>query len=222
MDDPKLLVVAIDGDMQEFSFAQKGLQVTWETVINDIINSDYCFAFEVRDSYYYNAKKDKKVAVLKFQASRKCAFIYGCGTTNYDIKYRVCLDESELNPISTATEVNVGSLTCYLLCLPNEIKLKIVESLDGVDLAKFGCVCSEFRNLASDECLWKQKFLLEFSDKVKERAEGESLWKHQFAEAWREKKFHSRILVVPTAARCNPLYSKKYCKFVLKNLKRHG
>ncbi|XP_059644573.1 uncharacterized protein LOC132286281 isoform X2 [Cornus florida] len=222
MGDPKLLVVSIDGTVPRFSFARKGGLVTWETIIKDIINTNYCLAFEVRDGdgIYHDAKEGNKVAVLKFQSSRKNAFIYGWGTKNYDVKYSVCFDESELNEASTSTaaEETIESSTCHLLCLPDEIKRKIVESLDGKDLAKLGCVCSKFRNLTSDECLWKDKFLVEFSEKVREHAEGGSLWKQKFVKAWRWKKFLSMNIEVPAGAACYPLNSKSYIDFVLTNL----
>ncbi|KAJ0009696.1 hypothetical protein Pint_33629 [Pistacia integerrima] len=50
---------------------------------------------------------------------------------------------------------------CFMR-LPVEIKFEIVELLDGVDIARLACVCSELRNLTSDDDLWKRKFIKDF------------------------------------------------------------
>ncbi|KAH6773154.1 hypothetical protein C2S51_011558 [Perilla frutescens var. frutescens] len=69
---------------------------------------------------------------------------------------------------------------CFMR-LPTELKLKILESLPGVDVAKVSSVCSELRYLASSDDLWKVKFGEEFS---KERKEGQVSWKKAFSMAW--------------------------------------
>lgn len=75
--------------------------------------------------------------------------------------------------------------------LPTELKMKILESLPGVDIARVSCVDSEFRNLASYNQLWKQKCLGEFANSVIEQTEflfdfvG---WKPKFVECWRQRR----------------------------------
>ncbi|KAE8008158.1 hypothetical protein FH972_004698 [Carpinus fangiana] len=67
--------------------------------------------------------------------------------------------------------------------LPAELQRKILESLHGVDLAKVGCVCSELRDLSSDNELWKQKFIEEFGG-VAVAASEIVEWKDKFASFW--------------------------------------
>lgn len=69
---------------------------------------------------------------------------------------------------------------CFMR-LPTELKLKILESLPGVDVAKVSSVCSELRYLASSDDLWKVKFGEEFSN---ERKEAHVSWKKAFSMAW--------------------------------------
>jgi F-box protein 7 len=74
---------------------------------------------------------------------------------------------------------------CFMR-LPAELKLKILESLHGVDLAKVGCVCSELRYLSSRDELWKQKFDEEFGRAA--GAQGIGQWKARFASFWESSK----------------------------------
>lgn len=50
---------------------------------------------------------------------------------------------------------------CFMR-LPAELKLKILELLIGVDIARAASVCSELRNLAKDDELWRRKCKEEF------------------------------------------------------------
>ncbi|KAM7258286.1 hypothetical protein ACFE04_014027 [Oxalis oulophora] len=74
-----------------------------------------------------------------------------------------------------------------LMGLPKELKLKILVSLPGVDLAKMECVCKEMKTLASDDDLWKQKCDEEFKT-------GTGDWKKTFARNWQDKKMEERAL----------------------------
>ncbi|KAL6498922.1 hypothetical protein OROHE_026429 [Orobanche hederae] len=65
--------------------------------------------------------------------------------------------------------------------LPTDLKLKILEYLSGVDIAKTSCVCSELRYLGSSDDLWKMKFVEEFGDG---RKEAQGSWKRMFAKDW--------------------------------------
>ncbi|KAM4088619.1 hypothetical protein ACB094_07G085400 [Castanea mollissima] len=80
---------------------------------------------------------------------------------------------------------------CFMR-LPTELKLKIFESLPGVDLAKVGCVCSDLRYLSSANELWKQKFEEEFKNgRVAKRVFN---WKEAFQSFWDRKKKRKREL----------------------------
>lgn len=73
---------------------------------------------------------------------------------------------------------------CFMR-LPTELKLKILESLPGMDVAKVSCVSSELRYLASSDDLWKTKFGEEFGNDSKE---GQVSWKKAFSTAWSRRK----------------------------------
>uniref|UniRef100_A0A5B7BBY3 F-box domain-containing protein n=1 Tax=Davidia involucrata TaxID=16924 RepID=A0A5B7BBY3_DAVIN len=70
--------------------------------------------------------------------------------------------------------------------LPTDLKLKILESLPGADLAKVGCVCSELLYLSSNDDLWKKKFVEKFGNA--EGSEEGSHWKEKFAKSWESRK----------------------------------
>ncbi|KAK9932487.1 hypothetical protein M0R45_019724 [Rubus argutus] len=65
-----------------------------------------------------------------------------------------------------------------LMSLPPELKIKILESMPGADLAKLGSLCKELRDLSNDNKLWKHKFdEEEFSGTREEEQDQEQLWK---------------------------------------------
>ncbi|KAI4295798.1 hypothetical protein L6164_035805 [Bauhinia variegata] len=74
---------------------------------------------------------------------------------------------------------------CFMR-LPTELKLKILECLPGVDVAKVACVCSELRYMSSSNDLWKQKFVEEFGQGS--RGGGINCFKDLFAVSWKRKK----------------------------------
>lgn len=75
---------------------------------------------------------------------------------------------------------------CFI-SLPTDLKLKILELLPGVDLARMACVCSEMRYLASNNDLWKQKFEEEFKNwSVQMETPGN--WKNLFRARWESRK----------------------------------
>ncbi|KAG8387006.1 hypothetical protein BUALT_Bualt03G0208300 [Buddleja alternifolia] len=69
--------------------------------------------------------------------------------------------------------------------LPTDLKLKILESLPGVDVAKVSCVSSELRYLGSSDDLWKMKFDEEFTIEEKE---AQLSWKKAFALVCERRK----------------------------------
>ncbi|XP_059653073.1 F-box protein SKIP22-like [Cornus florida] len=74
---------------------------------------------------------------------------------------------------------------CFMR-LPTDLKLKILKSLAGVDLAKLGCVCLELLFLSSNDDLWKQKFVEQFGNV--EGSKGDGHWKGKFAKCWECRK----------------------------------
>ncbi|KAL0422508.1 UNVERIFIED_CONTAM: F-box protein SKIP22 [Sesamum latifolium] len=77
---------------------------------------------------------------------------------------------------------------CFMR-LPTDLKLKILECLPGVDVAKVICACSELRYLGSSDDLWKLKFAEEFSN---ERKLARETWKKAFAIEWHSRKRRKR------------------------------
>jgi len=77
-----------------------------------------------------------------------------------------------------------------LMRLPTELKLKILESLAAIDIAKMDSVSSEMQCLSSNNDPWQQKFVEEFGDGT--GALGTVNWKEQFASYWENKKKRKR------------------------------
>ncbi|KAK6253408.1 hypothetical protein QUC31_015128 [Theobroma cacao] len=84
------------------------------------------------------------------------------------------------------------SLPACLMRLPIELKLRILESLPGADIARMGCVCSEMQYLASNNDLWKQKFREEFGDCPGTMEIGN--WKEMFHSCWESRKKPKRAI----------------------------
>ncbi|KAL6552393.1 hypothetical protein OROHE_007757 [Orobanche hederae] len=91
---------------------------------------------------------------------------------------------------------------CFMR-LPTELKLKILESLPGVDVAKVSCVSSELRYLASGDDLWNMKFSEEFGSEGKE---GQVSWKKAFSMAWSRR--NGRFLA--SRGRASPYWPMPY------------
>ncbi|KAL2513492.1 F-box protein SKIP22 [Forsythia ovata] len=68
--------------------------------------------------------------------------------------------------------------------LPSDLKLKIFESLPGVDVARLSCVCLELKDLGSSEDLWKLKFTEESGDRLSQNWS----WRRTFALFWQDQK----------------------------------
>ncbi|XP_026455600.1 putative F-box protein At1g23770 [Papaver somniferum] len=90
---------------------------------------------------------------------------------------------------------------CFTL-LPTELKLKVLESLPGVDIGKVACVSSELKYLSSNNELWKQKVVEEFDQSDIDRNK-KVHWKQTFVVCWGNKK--ARILGRRRFPRPNPL-----------------
>ncbi|KAL6645157.1 hypothetical protein ACP70R_016765 [Stipagrostis hirtigluma subsp. patula] len=100
--------------------------------------------------------------------------------------WKVLKDELCLPLMISLCQLNSLSLPPCLMGLPTELKTKVLEFVDGVDLAKVECTCKELRNLAADDNLWK-KFVLKFKD-YGEGSRGSKSAKARFAEAWAANK----------------------------------
>lgn len=79
------------------------------------------------------------------------------------------------------------ALPACFMRLPSELKLKILESLPGKDLARVECVSSEMRYLASNNNdLWKQKVIAEFGGRI--LMQGMVNWRERFVSFWHQRK----------------------------------
>lgn len=83
---------------------------------------------------------------------------------------------------------------CFI-CLPTELKIRILELVPGADLARAACVNSELRYLSSNEDLWEQKFLAEFPGWEANGLRGNvgMRWKDRFAACWEDQKRNKRL-----------------------------
>ncbi|RZC54743.1 hypothetical protein C5167_013604 [Papaver somniferum] len=75
-------------------------------------------------------------------------------------------DETALPLLSDlCVKVVLAYCPCFAFSLlPSDLKLKILQLLPGIDVARFGCVSSELRFLCSNNDLWKQKIGEEFTE----------------------------------------------------------
>ncbi|KAL1195903.1 F-box protein SKIP22 [Cardamine amara subsp. amara] len=89
--------------------------------------------------------------------------------------------------IGLCDEAGLELPPCFMR-LPTDLKMKILELLPGVSVAKMACLCRELRSLvASNNDLWKQKCLEEFKNRVVIQLGVLSVdWKEQFAAFWRK------------------------------------
>nr|XP_010904578.2 putative F-box protein At1g23770 [Elaeis guineensis] len=81
-----------------------------------------------------------------------------------------------------------------LMSLPTDLKTRILDFLPGVDLARMQCVCAEWKQLASSDQLWKQKFEEEFGSWAVDSATWKEIarywglvndtWKEKYATGW--------------------------------------
>ncbi|KAK8582799.1 hypothetical protein V6N13_069567 [Hibiscus sabdariffa] len=117
--------------------------------------------------------------VLRFLSVGRFFQVYGSLVKGSGI-HKLSLDEHRFSP-----RTHLALPACFVR-LPTELKLKILGSLPGTDLARMECVCSEMRNLASSNDLWKQKVEQRFGHvcsefEVMSRRKN---WKLLFASLW--------------------------------------
>nr|GLL28567.1 F-box protein SKIP22-like isoform X1 [Ipomoea trifida] len=89
--------------------------------------------------------------------------------------------------IELCEKAGLGLPPCFMR-LPTELKLKILELLPAVDLAKMSSLCSDLRYLASNDDLWKQKFQEQFPNADRLWNWGTWNWKQKFAAAHKQRK----------------------------------
>ncbi|GAB2286951.1 hypothetical protein Dimus_021338 [Dionaea muscipula] len=92
---------------------------------------------------------------------------------------------------------NAGLLPppCFMR-LPTELKLKILELLPGLSVARMACVCTEMHFISSNNDLWKQKYAEEFGSAADSLSRGECQWKARFVSAWENRKKRKRASVL--------------------------
>ncbi|VFQ68401.1 unnamed protein product [Cuscuta campestris] len=123
--------------------------------------------------------------------------------------WRTVKDRLALPLLIDICEVAGFGLPPCFVRLPTELKLKILELLPGVDLAKMSCVSSELNYLVSNDDLWKQKYLCEFGNPsdVRRRLAGKLVefdfgssaedggWKKKFSSALKKLKSRRRTVM---------------------------
>lgn len=93
--------------------------------------------------------------------------------------------------IDLCEQVGLVPPPCLKL-LPTELKLKILESLPAVDVARMECVSSELRTVASNNDLWRMKYEQEFGNA--EASQRECQWKAKFSSFWKAKRGFCRLI----------------------------
>ncbi|XP_016510153.1 F-box protein SKIP22-like [Nicotiana tabacum] len=81
---------------------------------------------------------------------------------------------------------------CFMR-LPTDLKLKILELLPGVEIAKVSCLSSELRYLASSDDLWKKKYVEQFGDANTPGGGEGGHWKDKFVKSWESRKRRKMI-----------------------------
>ncbi|XP_015690251.2 putative F-box protein At1g23770 [Oryza brachyantha] len=109
-----------------------------------------------------------------------------CATEEREINqlWRVLKDEMCLPLMILLCRLNNLSLPPCLMALPGDVKVKILDFIPGVDIARVQCTCKELRDLAADDNLWMKKCEMEF----KAQGEGSRVgrtWKERFGAAWK-------------------------------------
>ncbi|KAL5713202.1 hypothetical protein ACHQM5_015304 [Ranunculus cassubicifolius] len=82
-------------------------------------------------------------------------------------------------------------------CLPTELKLKVLELLPGVDIARVSCVSSELRYMSSNNDLWKRKYMEEFSLSDYKEMPNDN-WKEKYVMSWERSKRKRRYDPLPS------------------------
>lgn len=192
--DYKLFVIAVCAVLLESGFVE----------IDPKLKIFKCDNFNAQWNYYYslpNIISGSKIEYVKilFQNLGKYRKVYGSLNNGTGI-HSVLFAKDKL-PILNVVWAKIGQVVeekavsdlcektglelppCFIK-LPTELKLKILESVFGVDIANVSCVCSELRQLASNDDLWKQKCIEEFRYVWRY----EKTFKDRFVRGWELQK----------------------------------
>ncbi|KAK8656395.1 hypothetical protein V6N13_098348 [Hibiscus sabdariffa] len=116
----------------------------------------------------------------------------GHGSLNFSVEnhvmdfWRIVKDGLALPLLTDLCSKTHLALPACFVRLPTELKLQILDSLPGTDVARMECVCSEMRCLASGKDLWKRKVEQEFGDGWFEAKWMN--WKRLFRSRWEIRK----------------------------------
>ncbi|GLJ14732.1 hypothetical protein SUGI_0238790 [Cryptomeria japonica] len=116
--------------------------------------------------------------------------------------WKVVKDALSMPLLSALCEKAGLPLPPSLILLPTEVKMLILEKLPAVYVARLGCVCTEFRFLALNDGLWKQKYLDEFGSSG---TQGVQRFKDAFVKKWIERKSKNQRRAGPLRYPSRPL-----------------
>ncbi|KAK2968919.1 hypothetical protein RJ640_018611 [Escallonia rubra] len=112
--------------------------------------------------------------------------------------------------IDLCEKAGMGLPPCFMQ-LPTDLKLRIVELLPGVDVAKLSYLCSELRYLTSSDDLWKRKYVEYFGDDG--GSEGGSHWKKKFADRFAksvESRKKMKVISVPFSRQRRDYFPRRF------------
>lgn len=89
--------------------------------------------------------------------------------------------------IDLSFKIGLPLPACFMR-LPADLKLQILDSLPGIDVARMACVSVEMRYVASNNDLWRKKVEEEFGDWLGVRRN----WKKIYHSCWESKKKRKR------------------------------
>lgn len=110
--------------------------------------------------------------------------------------WKCAKDELSLPLLAAMCEMAGLPPPSSFLVMPTELKMKILERLSALDLAKVGGSCSELRHLSANDELWKKLFLEEFGNQPgAEKLPTFQGWKSAYAVRFLERKrtFERRV-----------------------------
>ncbi|XP_058069694.1 F-box protein SKIP22-like [Magnolia sinica] len=104
--------------------------------------------------------------------------------------------------ISLCDKTGLPPPPCFTI-LPVDIKIRILDFLLGIDIARAACVYSELRYLALNDDLWRKKLGEEFGE-IHTKGLNAGHWKENFKVCWQRRKgqmmplWQDRRLYFPT------------------------
>ncbi|XP_078435788.1 F-box protein SKIP22-like [Wolffia australiana] len=220
---PKSVMESVHGTEEKRTDAMNFLVIAMHAVFleSGFNESSFSKGFSTV-SISYSLPEIHDAVELKFLLMGKFLDVYGhvVGGDGSNLR-RLCVDASKFNPedeeanfdiwrsvkdklflplfMEICSKNGLPSPPCFIY-LPTELKIKIMELVGGVDLARAACVSSELRYLCSNEDLWKKKFAEEFPGREAYGSRGNfgSRWKDKFAAYWEDRKRIERHRSVST------------------------